>query len=409
LVVRRAPALGWGGWIWRILFVLGLVASVVAVPVLAWIGKEAALETTSGKVVGLVTDPDAPNYQVLVEPTPTLLLVQTAEDESLSSVTFLAVSSDSTGSALFLPPATAIEGEDGPTTLRDAYDTDGLAGLTAAVEELLGVGIAEFDGESTLIDADQVPVVVVDDEQLALVTAPVAPITVENPDAVEVTDADGAVVASFPEGSLALEAADVGSYLGAREEGSNDLNRMLRHQVFWEAWIEAVRASGDEAAVAGEQESGLGRFVRTFADGDAGFVPLDAQTYNIPGASEAVFLPNEEWLGSLIPAMVPFPRATEPGERPTVEVLDGTGTPNAAITVARQLAADHSEIRAVGNGPAFDYVGTQILYYDPSQQAAAEAVRESLGTGTVVLQENPEEVVSVTVILGTDVVDQLDL
>ena len=107
--------------------------------------------------------------------------------------------------------------------------------------------------------------------------------------------------------------------------------------------------------------------------------------------------------------MVPFPRSTEPGERPTVEVLDGTGTSGAALAIARRLAAGDAEIRAIGNGSSFDYVGTQILYYDPAQKDAAEAVQESLGGGTIELRENPDEVVSLTVILGTDVVGNLDL
>lgn len=408
LVARPAPPLGRGGWIWKIVFVVGLVSAIVAIPVLALMGKDAALETTAGKVVGVVTDPEAPGYQVLVEPTPTLMLVQTDGDE-LASVSFMALSSTETGSALFLPPATAVDGPDGPTTLQDAWDADGMAGLTDAVEQLVGVGIADFADDGALLDTDQVPVVEVDADQLAVLLEPVSPLTVDNPDAIRITDETGAVVTEFAEGEIQLEADQVGEYLAAREPGSNDLNRMARYEAFWNAWMEAVRASSDPGAVAGEQESGLGRFVRTFADGEVGFVPLDASTYNIPGADEAVFLPNDDQLTNLIPQMVPFPRSTEPGDRPTVEVLDGTGTVGASLAVARQLAAGEAEIRAIGNGPSFDYVGTQILYYDPALEDAAEAVQEALGAGTVELRENPDEVVGVTVILGTDVVDELDL
>ena len=77
LMATPAPPLGRGGWTWKILFVVGLLGAIVAIPVLALMGKDAALETTAGKVVGVVTDPEAPGYQVLVEPTPTLMLVQT--------------------------------------------------------------------------------------------------------------------------------------------------------------------------------------------------------------------------------------------------------------------------------------------------------------------------------------------
>jgi hypothetical protein len=362
--------------------------------------------------VGVVTDPAAPNYQVLVEPTPTLMLVQTHEGE-LASVTFLALSSTAegaeTGSALVFPPATAVEGPDGATTLQDRYDEEGLPGLTAALETVLGVGVADYADDGTLLDADRVPVVEVDDDQLEVLLEPVAPLTVQNPDAVEVVDPDGNPVASFPVGEIKLDADEVGLYLRARPPSESDLNRLLRHQAFWDAWLTAVRESPDPAAVPGEQDSGLGRFIRTLAAGEAGIVPLDASTYNIPGADESVFLPDEEVLAALVPQMVPFPRAVEPGSRPIVEVLDGTGTPNAAITVARRLAAGIAEIRDVGNGPAFDYVGTQIIYYDPELADEAEAVREALGTGAVELRENPDQVVGITVILGSDVVDELGL
>ncbi len=290
----------------------------------------------------------------------------------------------------------------------DLFAEGGLPALVAAVEGELRVGIAEFTEDGTLLDPSRVPIVEVDRDQWAQLLAPVAPLGVDNPDDVTVLASDGTVEASFARGEVALAAGDVGPYLEARAPGENDLNRMLRHQRFWEGWMEAVAAGDPATAVPGEQDSGLGLFVRTLATGEAAFLPLQASTYNIPGASESVFLSDEAWLASLVPAMVPFPTAPEPGSRPLVEVLDGTGTPGASLAAAGKLTAAGAVIRALGNGPTFDYVGTQILYYDPDQEDAALAMREALGAGTLELRENPDEVVTVTVILGTDVVDAFD-
>jgi hypothetical protein len=197
-------------------------------------------------------------------------------------------------------------------------------------------------------------------------------------------------------------------YLEAGNVDENDLNRLQRHQSFWEVWIDAVGASDELDAVPGEKESGLGKYVRALAVGEAGIVILPAETYRIPGVDEDFYVPEQDQLASLVQAMVPFPAAPIPGARTTLRVLDGTGTPGAAFTVAKDLAAENGEIRALGNGPSFDYVGTQVLYYDRQHEEAAQDVADALGAGSVEFQENPDEVVMVTVILGTDVVGGLD-
>lgn len=405
---RPAPALGRGSWLWRVTFVVFLVAAAVAIPALTVMGKHAVEDSTSGRLIGVVTDPTAPGYEVLVEPSPTLLLVQTNGDD-LDAVTFLSLSSPTTGAALFIPPNTTIETEAGPTTLRDEWETGGERGLTAAVEQLLGVGIAEFADDGTMLPGSDQTVVRLERGDWEQLVEPVAPITVDNPGEIQVSGTDGEVEVRFPAGTLPLDADQVGPFLAARGDGENDLNRMERHQLFWEAWMEAIQASAEPDAVPGEVETGLGRFVRAFADGEAGFVPAQASTYRIPGADDDVYLIDEDWLTALVQAMVPFPTSPAPGARPLVEVLDGTGTPGASLAVATDLAREGAEIRTIGNGPAFDYVGTQILYYVPEQEAAAEAMRDALGAGTIELRENPDEVVAVTVILGTDVVDDLEL
>lgn len=406
---RPAPALGRGSWLWKITFIVFLLAALAAIPYLVVTGKAAVEDSTSGRVIGVVDDPSAPGYEVLVEPTPTLLLAQTEGDE-LVGVTFLSTSSATTGSALFLPPDLAVAMPEGPVTLSDVWEAGGEVGLVGAVEELLGVGIAEYTDDGTLLTSGDVPVVRLDTPQWEQLVAPVAPITVENPVAIEVPGPDGAPEVRFPAGELELSAQMVGPYLAARNPGESDLNRMERHRVFWEAWIDSVRAAGADGGIAGEQDSGLGRYLRTFADGEAGLVPVQASTFTVPGADGDLYLADAEVLAGQIAAMVPFPTSPSPGARPAVEVLDGTGTPDASLLAAEMLARDAgAEIRMIGNGPNFDYTETHIIYYDPAGQPAAEAVREALGAGRIELLPNPDEVATVTVILGDDAIEGLDL
>jgi hypothetical protein len=403
-----APALGRGTRWWRATFLLLLVGAAASIPALALAGRDAIEQSRAGRLIGVVTDPTAPGYEVLVEPSPVLLLVQVDAEEHLQAVTFLALSSEETGSALFLPPAVTVERSGGPVTLQDAWSAGGLQELTDTVEDLLGVGIADFDETGRLLERGDPSVLRVDQSLWSQLTAPVAPIEVANPDTVEVFDDEGGLVARFAAGGLQLEADAVGVYLAARGSGESDLNRMLRHQVLWEAWIDAVRDDGTDDAVPGETDTGLGRYVRTFARGVAGFVPVRAGTFVVPGADDELYQVDEEWLSQLVAAMVPFPRSPQPGGRPVIDVLDGTGTAGASLRVAKDLARQGAEIRTVGNGPTFDYVETHILYYDAEQGAAAEAMREALGAGATELRENPDEVATVTVILGTDVVGGLD-
>jgi hypothetical protein len=276
--------------------------------------------------------------------------------------------------------------------------------VVEAVEALLGVGIADFADDGSLRHAEgEVPLVVLEADEWGPLVAPVAPITIDNPDAIEVPGV------RFPAGDVALEPEAVGPYLAARNPGESDLNRMVRHQVFWEAWMAAIAASADDAAVPGEQSTGLGLYLKTLADGEAGFVVPEASTYRVPGAPTDSYLVDQEWLDALVPAMVPFPTAPSAGARPVVEVLDGTGTPDASIAVARMLAGKGAEIRSIGNGAVFDATPTRIIYYDEASKAAAEAIREQLGAGKLELTPSLDEVATVTVVLGPDVVDGLDL
>jgi len=174
--------------VWKALFVGTLLLAMVAIPALTLVGKAAVEESTSGRVIGVVSDPTAPGYEVLVEPTPTLLLVQTRGDE-LQSATFLSRSSETTGSALFLPPTLAVELPTGPTTLRDAWEDGGEPALVGAVEALLDVGIAEYGEDGTLLGGgNRVPFVRFDTAQWEQIVAPVAPSPIENPAAVTTLD-----------------------------------------------------------------------------------------------------------------------------------------------------------------------------------------------------------------------------
>jgi hypothetical protein len=233
-------------------------------------------------------------------------------------------------------------------------------------------------------------VVVVDDARWAELVAPVAPLTIENPD----------TVGDFPAGTLSLTADQVGAYLAARGEAESDMARLYRQQLFFEAWASAVAASSDPAAVPGEVDSGIGRFVRGLASGPRRVATLpvvetsDGDTVRTEADADAV--------SALISELVPFPTASRPGGRVRVRLLDGSGNPDHVLTTAPLIVPVDSEIVVVGNADAFGYETTEIRYHHPTFKPAAEALRDALGAGTVIDDPRQTDAFDVTIVLGTD-------
>lgn len=403
-----APASGpRRGRFWRLAIPVLAVLALIGVVALSWYGKEAVLNSSSGRTFKVVDDPTAPGYEVLVSATETLLALQVDDDGSLAAVTFLSLPNESTGAGLFIPPDAVVDDPElGPMSLADLYESGGAAAVTGAVESILGIGIADYSDDGVLREGQ---VEEVDSARLEGLVAPVSPLSFDNPDSVVTTDADGATVAEFPQGEIALDAADAGPYLAARVPGENDLNRLARHDALWTAWVEAIRADGSPEAIAGETESGLGRFLSVFSSGDTALEVAPATTFGIVGVDGDLYLVETDVLRPWVASVVPFPLGPTPGDRTTLRVLDGTGTAGAALAAAQKLVAAGGEIRVIGNAPGFDYVGTQVLYHAPEHAERAQEIADAMGGASAELVERPNEVVMVTVIVGTEAVDELGL
>lgn len=363
---------------------MNVFASLVALAVLTgagltYLGVVTVRDSTAGRRLA-TTDPSEPGFEGFLEPTPTLLVVHEAEG-SLRSLAVLGLGvQDTGGSVLMIPPSTRIESEyfSGPLTVAYAFG-GGVDAIVHPVEALLGVGIAEQ--------------VVVEDERWSTLTAGVAPLSLDNPDQVD----------GFETGQIELAAADVSRWLAAKGPEESDLNRMFRIERFWEAWLAGVSATDDPAAVPGEIDTGIGRFVRGLAGG-----PRDVATLPVQAAVDeegaTTFVVDPLPAAELVADMIPYPRGNLPGARTRVRLLDGTGTPDHALSAAPLIVPAGAEIVIVGNAAAFESPReTEIRYHSESQQDAAERLRDALGAGRVI--DDPRQVDSfdVTIILGTDI------
>jgi len=118
--------------------------------------------------------------------------------------------------------------------------------------------------------------------------------------------------------------------------------------------------------------------------------------------------------GTEAPAEPATPTPTvEPTIDPNAEiqVLNGTSTPGLAAEVAGRLtAAGWSSNISSANASTEDVSATRVYYQDPSQEAAARGIVQTLGAGQVELSdafaiptgEGEQPILRITVVLGAD-------
>jgi hypothetical protein len=250
-----------------------------------------------------------------------------------------------------------VESEDyaGPLSVAYAFG-GGIDSIFHHVEALLGVGITEH--------------VIVEDARWSRLTAPVGPLVVD---------------------------------IAEEVEGEGDLSRTARVQRFWEAWLAAVAEANDPAAVPGEVESGIGRFVRSLSAG-ARQVSVLPVLEDVGTDGTTVLRIDPAPAAELVAQVIPFPRGHVEGARTRVRLLDGTGTPDHALGAAPLIVRASAEIVIVGNAEAFEQPRrTEVRYHAASQEEAAERLREALGTGVVVADARQVDSFDVTIVLGTDI------
>lgn len=289
----------------------------------------------------------------------------------------------SQGTVLLIPPGTMTE----VASLGLEPVARGLDGgpprLLAATANLLGVRLTSV---VTLSAADWAGVV-----------GKTGPLPVEVPERVEDVDATGRVRVLYEAGSSIIEPDEVADFLAVRGRGT-DLARLARHQVFWNAWLRALRGR-PEARPAGE----LGRIAA--AVGEAGWRVRVLPVRALGGASSGMYQVDEPEATQLISRV--FPTGNQLGAgRPRVRVLNGSGAIAVAQRVADQLLPVGVRVTLTGNADRFDHDKTQVVYYEAADRPVAERVRKALGVGMLVRNRNATEVVDVTVIVGKDYATQ---
>ena len=375
----RADRSGW--WRWGYPTVIALVV-VLVVPVLVWTGLRAILDSSDGRLVKRVTDPTAPGYEAVLTKTPTAIVAMVAPDETLSGIAVLALTSDTSGGVLLLPPTISYSTTFGLVPVSVVWQAEGIDGLANSVGQVLDLSFGER--------------LVIRSSEWSTLTSSAGTLTMTLPDPVK--DAKDAIV--LAKGSTTLTPDQVAIVIDSKGPKETELNRTLRQELLWKAWIDRLRSSG--AQFPGPVSSGLGRFVAALSHGQVSVSSLPVAPLPPAPPLPQRYAAVEEPAAAAVAAIVPFPEGA-PGGRPRLRVLDGTGRLGNGLTAAIQLNAGGGQVDVVGNAKSFGQQTTQILWYEGSSEAAAAAMKEALGgIGEIVKSNASNSASDITVTLGED-------
>ena len=317
-----------------------------------------------------------------------MLVAGVGDDGALNEVAVLSLNADGQGGSVLFMPVELFTAVYGPRQLDELYTSGGLTQLGVGVGSALSIG---------LTDATEVT-----PQRWAELIAPIGSLTIDNPDDVVATDESGSSSVVFPAGEIELAPDEVAAFMGVRDAGSFDIDRLLRQELVWEAWLGTLNALGDPNLVPGEGEVGLARFVQRLAAGPVTFEPIPLVAGDPPAddpLGEPAYTPDEAGLAELLPRVIPLPAG---GGRPRLRLLDGAGLGGVPQSLVELFVRAGAELTVIGNAGDFDHETTEIIYYDPGEQVQAEAFHATLGAGEVIFSDSTHDVVDVTIIIGAD-------
>lgn len=375
----------------RYVFPVLVVLAGAAVFLLWREGTKAVLDTTDGEDVPVVTDPDAPGFLVFAEPTPTLLIAHTTDDDVLTGVSVLARTAlDEGGSLSILSADLLVSGIEEDAVLTAAYEAGGVERLETVIGEWMGMGFTE-------------PPMVMTTEQMAAFFELIEPIPFTLNDDLVADDGAGGLEVVIGAGGRNFSADELAVVYGWRNPGAPDATRFNRQLAVWQAWLGEIRAADDPVAATLFFEEGLPPHLRAMGTGtaDLEIAPMAPFWIDPDAPIYALQDDDRDWPAERRVETVPLPVGWKPGELPTVQVLDGTGDAANRNAALPRVVAAGGEVVIIGNAPVFGAATTTVTYHLIENEPVATAFADRMGV-PVVFDENPNAVVDLTVTIGSD-------
>lgn len=391
----RAPAPR-AHFFFRWLFPLVLIGLAGITVSLGLHAKDLVLNSRDGAIARNVTDPAAPGFAAEVVPTPTLLVAQTTDKGELVGVVVMSLPPGGAGgTALFFPADLMIQLPNGDaSSLAKVYADAGTAGDAGVAALRLQLG--------RLIEADLDSSIVLGPKTLGDLIAPVAPLRYTLVDGVRAVQ-NGVTVTLLKAGTVAISTVDqVQAATELLSPGEASLNRTRRQMLFWQAWLDAVRAAPDPAAALPAFDTGLPRFAKGLATGTSKPVLEQAPFTETTFKGLTLLTADVSGIRAITARMIPYPQAYQPGARLLVEVRNGVGDLTRNEPMNRRIVAAGGQIVVLGNSEAFGVAQSSVVFYSEENRSRVEALARSIGVATVQFVDRPGSSIEATVTIGAD-------
>ncbi|MEO8694123.1 MAG: LytR C-terminal domain-containing protein [Acidimicrobiales bacterium] len=405
-------------FIWRWLYPVVLVGFIVAAGLLADAGLENALNIKDGKVTQVETDPCKPGFLAEVDPTPTMLVIETDDKNDAVGLTAMSLGTDSKGGwVLQLPLETRLKegkflwqvwreavvpattGATSSTTRPPNQATTTVGPLSAdsaaAGKAAMASAVGKLLGFSFPTD-----VLVLPTKTLASLITPALPFSLTLQTPVQEVSADGkSQTTKFQTGVNKVQSeADVVKLFEA--VGPNASARLKRQGDLWSTWITALRSSPTALAAVKPESAALLNYVNAMVTGPTEFrlLPIDN---DIPYLGLLIVDPDIAQTVTLAAQMVPFPLMIEPGTRLRTALFNGTADCNLTLSAATRFVEGGAQIDVLGNASTLDIAQSEVIYYSAELKPKVDLFAKSLGIDSVKFIAG-ESAVDITVTLGAD-------
>lgn len=295
----------------------------------------------------------------------------------------------------------------GSSPLGAAYQYGATALVEASVENALSI---QVDGAAAVSDAGLGAWL----ERSGGLTLDVPARLIERAD-------DGSATVRFEPGEQFLDGVRLAEYWAFREDGGTELETFPRQQQVLSALLAQSaqdpatidRLLADQAAqletTADPQELRpvLEQLSAASQEAQLGFSLLPVVPFGGDEGGAETYRLDDEALG-FVNGLLADPGPEGRADEVRVQVLNGVGRPGIGQEVDRALEGGGFRIELSDNASNFDFTETQILIYTetPELMAAARAVRDRLGVGTILVSRQPQSVVDLTIVVGADFLDR---
>lgn len=411
-------------FIWRWLYPVVLLGFIVAAALLADAGLENALNIKDGKVTQVETDPCKPGFLAEVDPTPTMLIIETDATNEPIGLTALSLGTDNKGGwVLQLPLETRLEdgkflwqvwrealqstptvattptGASTSTTRPPTQATTTVGPMSAesatAGKTAMARAVGKLLGFSFATD-----VLVLPTKTLASLMAPALPMNLTLQTPVQKFSADGkSQTTEFQTGVNKVQSeAQIERLFEA--VGPNATARLKRQGDLWSTWISALRASPTAVAAVKPDSPALLNYINALVTGPSEFrlLPIDN---DVAYLGLLIIDPDFAQTVTLAAQMVPFPLMIEPGARLRTALFNGTADCNLTLSAATRFVENGAQIDVLGNASTLDIAQSEVIYYSADLKSKVDLFAKSLGIDSVRFLDG-ESAVDITVTLGAD-------